>query len=140
MSVESFFDTNVFIYQLDSTDKRKHRIADALVRDALGANSACISFQVVQECLNVALRKAAVPLSPERARAYLDVVLLPLMQVVPTAALYHRAIDLQQRWKFSFYDALIVASALTAGCTQLLTEDLQDGQRIEALTVRNPFS
>lgn len=76
MSVESFFDSNVFIYQLDKTDKRKHRIADALVQQALGEHSACISFQVVQECLNVAMRKAAVPLAPEQARAYLDVVLL----------------------------------------------------------------
>jgi predicted nucleic acid-binding protein len=140
MSADRFIDTNVFVYHLDSSDKRKHRIAEGIVRDALATGQACISFQVVQECLNVALRKAAVPLSPDQARGYLDVVLLPLMQVQPSAALYHRTLDIQQRWRFGFYDALIVASALFAGCTQLLSEDLQDGQRIEGLVVKNPFA
>ena len=109
------------------------------MRDALAGSSACISYQVVQEWLNVTVRKAAVPLGPEQARSYLDVVLLPLMQVAPSGALYHRALDVQQRWRFSFYDALIIASALAAGCTRLLTEDLQHGQRIDTLTVQNPF-
>ena len=140
MSADLFIDTNVFVYQLDSSDKRRHRIADGIVRDALASGRACISFQVVQECLNVALRKAAVPLTPEQARGYLDVVLLPLMQVQPSPALYHRTLDVQQRWRFGFYDSLIIASALSAGCTQLLSEDLQDGQRVEALVVKNPFA
>ncbi len=140
MSVDTFIDTNVLVYQLDNTDKRKHRIADGIVRDALAGGQACISFQVVQECLNVALRKAAVPLSPDQARAYLDVVLLPLMQVQASPALYHRALDLQQRWRFGFYDALIVAGALAAGCKRLLSEDLQHGQRIDDLLIHNPFA
>jgi predicted nucleic acid-binding protein len=140
MSADLFIDTNVFVYQLDSSDKRKHRIAEGIVRDALVSGRACISFQVVQECLNVALRKAAVPLTPEQARSYLDVVLIPLLQVQPSPVLYHRTVDVQQRWRFGFYDSLIIASALLAGCTQLLSEDLQDGQRIEGLTVTNPFA
>jgi predicted nucleic acid-binding protein len=110
------------------------------VRDALADHCACASLQVVQECLNAAMRKAAVPLTPEQARGYLDVVLLPLMQVVPSRALYHRALDVQQRWRFSFCDPLIVAAALSAGCGRLLTEDLQQGQRIDALAVHNPFA
>lgn len=140
MSVEVFIDTNVFIYQLDKTDRRKHRIADALVRDALARGAACISFQVVQECLNTALRKAAVPLDAAQARGWLDVVLLPLVQVMPSPALYQRALDVQQRWRFCFYDSLIVAAALTAGCTRLLTEDLQHGQRVDDLTIEDPFA
>jgi len=140
MSASAFIDTNVFVYHLDSTDKRKHRIAEGIVRDALADGQACISFQVVQECLNVALRKAAVPLAPDQARAYLDVVLLPLMQVQPSAALYHRALDVQQRWRFGLYDSLIVAAALAAGCTRLLSEDLQHGQRIDTLVIHNPFA
>jgi predicted nucleic acid-binding protein len=140
MSASAFIDTNVFVYHLDSSDKRKHRIAEGIVRDALAGGQACISFQVVQECLNVALRKAAVPLAPDQARAYLDVVLLPLMQVLPSAALYHRALDVQQRWRFGLYDSLIVAAALAAGCTRLLSEDLQHGQRIDTLAIHNPFA
>lgn len=139
MSAEVFIDTNIFIYQLDSTDPHKHRIAERIVRDALAGRNACISFQVVQECLNTVLRKAEVRLSPEAALNYLDLVLAPLMQVPASIALYERALDVQRRWKFSFYDSLIVAAALAAGCTRLLSEDLQHGQHIEALTVQNPF-
>jgi predicted nucleic acid-binding protein len=139
MSAEVFLDSNVFLYQLDSTDRKKHRIADGIVRDALAGGHSCISFQVVQECLNAALRKAQVAIKPEQARAWLDVVLLPMMQVMPSASLYHRALDLHQRWRFSFYDSLIVASALSAGCSTLLSEDLPHGQRIEGLEIVNPF-
>lgn len=139
MSAEIFIDTNVFVYHLDSSDKRKHRIAEGIVRDAVANANACISFQVVQEWLNIALRKATVPLTGEQARDYLDVVLLPLMQVSASGALYHRALDVQQRWRFGFYDSLIIAAALAAGCTRLISEDLQHGQRIETMVVHNPF-
>ena len=139
MSADTFFDTNVFVYQLDATDKRKHKVAEALVRGAMADESGCISFQVVQECLNTILRKAEVALDAQGARAYLDAVLTPLMKGAANVALYQRALDIQSRWRFGFYDSLIVASALAAGCTRLLTEDLQHGQRIETLTIHNPF-
>ena len=61
------------------------------------------------------------------------------MQVPASGTLYHRALDFQARWRFGFYDSLIVAGALSAGCSKLLSEDLQRGQRIEGLTVVNPF-
>ena len=51
MSADVFIDTNVFIYHLDSTDARKHRLADQIVRRALSGADACVSWQVVQECL-----------------------------------------------------------------------------------------
>jgi predicted nucleic acid-binding protein len=139
MSADFFIDTNVFIYHLDTTDARKNAVAERIVRDGLANGDACISFQVVQECLNTALRKAKVALEVDAARSYLDTVLIPLLQVPASAALYHRALDVQARWRFSFYDSLIVAAALTAGCSRLLSEDLQHGQRIETMTIHNPF-
>lgn len=139
MSAEAFIDTNIFIYHLDATDRRKHAVADRLIRDAMATGAACISFQVVQECLNTVMRKAQVGLNTEQARLYMETVLLPLMQGVPTAGLYHRALDVQSRYRFSFYDSLIVAAALMAGCSRLLSEDLQDGQRIEGLVIEDPF-
>ena len=139
MSAEVFLDTNVFIYHLDTTDKRKHAVAEKIVRDGLASGNACISFQIVQECLNTALRKAEVALDTDAARSYMDTVLIPLLQVPASAALYHRALDVRARWQFSFYDSLIVAAALAAGCKRLLTEDLQHGQRIDGLSVHNPF-
>lgn len=139
MSVECFLDTNLFIYQLEALDERKTSIANDIIREGIASGNACISFQVVQECLNTAVRKARVPLGADEARAYMDSVLVPLWRVYPTAALYSHAVDLQDRFRFSFYDSLIVAAALEAGSTRLLTEDLQHGQRIEGVRIENPF-
>jgi predicted nucleic acid-binding protein len=139
MSAEVFLDTNVLVYMVDSTDVRKQVIAERIVRDALVTGNACISFQVVQEWLNTVTRKAAVSLSLPRAQATLETVLVPLYAVSASPGLYRRALDLQGRWQYGFYDSLIVAAALEAGCTRLLSEDLQHGQRIESLTIENPF-
>ena len=64
---------------------------------------------------------------------------MPLVRVGPTPALYRRGLDVQERWKFGFYDSLIVAAALEAGCKRLLSEDMQHGQRIEGLRILNPL-
>ena len=138
MSVECFIDTNVFVYQLEGRDTRKAGIARNLIRQGIESGDACISFQVVQECLNTALRKALVPLSGHEMRRYLDSVLAPLLRVQPSLRLYHASLNIQSRYGFAYYDALIVAAALDAGCA-LYSEDLQDRQRIEGLTVVDPF-
>ena len=139
MSASTFIDTNVFVYHLDASDPRKHAIATDMVREALRTQDACISYQVVQECLNVVSSKARVPLTPEQAQAYLDAVLAPLMQVGASSELYHRALGIRARWRYGFYDSLVIAAALAAGCTRLLSEDLLHGQRIESLTIVDPF-
>ncbi len=134
-----FLDSNVLLYLIDEVDQRKRQIAERLVTAAVGSGDGVISFQVVQETLNVLTRKLAAPVPPERVRHFVDDVLVPLWTVYPSPALYHRALDLQERWRFGFYDSLIVAAALEAGCDRVLTEDLQDGQQIEGLTIENPF-
>ncbi|MCD6733213.1 MAG: PIN domain-containing protein [Burkholderiaceae bacterium] len=139
MSAEDFIDTNVFIYHLDASDPRKQAIAERIIRQALTGGNACISYQVIQECLNTALWKAQVALDIAQGRAYLETVLAPLLRVSASVALYRRALEVQARWGFGFYDSLIVVAALTAGCTRLLSEDLQHGQRIETLTIHDPF-
>lgn len=139
MSVESFIDTNVFIYPLEKADARRFMIADTIIREAIATGSACTSFQVVQECLNTMLRKASIPLDTAGMRDYLDIVLLPLVRVPASADLYRRSLEVRERYGFSFYDALIVAAALEAGCTRLWSEDLQHGQHIGVLQVENPF-
>lgn len=139
MSAEFFLDSNVLVYQLDTRDRRKHAIADSVVGDAIATGNGCISFQVAQECLNVVLRKAEVRLDAAQASAWFDIVLAPLMTVGSSADLYRSAIDLQRRTKFGFHDSLVVAGALQAGCSTLLTEDLQHGQRIGSLRIVDPF-
>ena len=138
MSVD-FIDSNVLLYLFDETAPAKRATAESLIHQALEASNAVISHQVVQETLNVLTTKMRPAATNEQARRFLDSVLMPLWRVMPNAALYRRAMDVKQRWGFSFYDALIVAAALESGCTRLLTEDLQDGQRIENLVIQNPF-
>lgn len=99
----------------------------------------CISFQVVQECLNTASRKAEIPLGVDDMRRLLDAVLKPLWLVLPSTALYHRALDLQARYRYGFYDSMIIAAALEAGADTLYSEDMQDGQEIERVVICNPF-
>ena len=140
MSAECFLDTNLFIYQLEALDERKSETADRIIRKGIETRDACISFQVVQECLNIALRKAEIPLDKDQTRTYLEKILAPLWRVSPSSTLYNRALDVQARYLYGFYDSLIIAAALEEGCARLYTEDLQDGQQIDGLTIENPFS
>lgn len=66
-------------------------------------------------------------------------MLAPLLRVQSTLKLYRASLDIQSRYRFAYYDALIVAAALDAGCATLYSEDLQDGQHIDGLTIIDPF-
>ncbi len=140
MSAADFLDSNVLVYAFDTRDPRRNTIASALLAQAQREGSAVISHQVVQETLNVLTRKLVPRLSAADARDTLTDVLAPLWRVQPSPALYARALALQERHTFSFYDSLIVAAALEAGCRRLLTEDLQHDQQIDGLTIQNPFA
>ena len=137
MRADSFLDTNVFVYLFDETDERKRRTAEVLVQHALEDGRGCISYQVVQETLNVLTRKLQA--AAEDVGRLLDDVLMPLWRVNPTRTLYRRGLDLRTRYGFSFYDSLIVAAALEADCKVLYSEDLQHSQRIAGVTVMDPF-
>jgi len=139
MSVETFFDSHVLLYMFDKASPPKQRTARALVENALRDGNACISYQVVQEVLNVLTGKAAPPISAGEATHLLAFTLEPLWRVQPSADPLRSCLSLQARYGYSFYDSMILAAALAAGCSTLLTEDLQHGQRIEGLTIRNPF-
>ena len=140
MSAKYFLDTNIFVYTFDSEAPRKRYRARDLVENALHEGAGVISYQVVQEFLNVALRKFAVPLTPRDAEAYLDNVLAPLCEVFPDRQLYGSAIAMHKTTGWSFYDSLIVSAARRAGVSTLYSEDLQHGRVLDDLTVTNPFA
>ena len=137
MSADEFLDTNVLVYSVDLESPEKRQRALELINRGLTEHTGCISFQVVQETLNVLIRKTETPV--DRIRQLMDSILVPLWQVYPSASLYQDAISIQGRYGFSFYDSLIVAAALEAGCTRLYSEDLQNGQQVQRLTIVNPF-
>lgn len=138
MSGVDFIDSNVLVYLFDRDDDRRRNIAQDLLAQAY-RDAAVISFQVVQETLDVLTRKFKPPMTREDAQAALDDVLAPIWRVQPSPMLYARALDIQQRQGFAFYDSLIVAAALEAGCKRLWSEDLQHGQRVSTLRIENPF-
>ena len=139
MSGKFFLDTNILVCTFDEENPGKQDRARALVAEALAESRGAISYQVIQEFLNAALRKFSKPLTAADAERYLTVVLEPLCTVFAGVELYHQAIDIAERWKYSFYDSVIIASALGAGCTVLYSEDLQHGQKIGGLRILNPF-
>jgi len=128
---KSFFDTNILLYLL-SSDAAKADAAEELL-----AAGGFISVQVLNEFASVASRKRGMSWSEIKdslgsIRAVCEV--LPV-----SVAIHDRALEIAERYGLSIYDATIVASALVAGCETLHSEDLQDGQVIESLTIRNPF-
>lgn len=135
----SFLDSNVLVYLFDEEpDEPKRKVAQDLFSGALNGEAA-ISFQVVQEVLNVLTRGDAPRATPEEATDILRDMLAPIWQIEPSVSLYASALAIRGRYQYSFYDSLIIAAALEAGCTRLFSEDLQHGQRIERLTIVNPF-
>ena len=135
----SFLDTNILVYAFDPKAKFKREYAQLTITRALAARDAVISFQVVQEFLSLALRKFPRPMTQPEAQAYLSQVLIPLCEVFPDASLYSSALSIAGETGWTFYDSLIVSSALAAECGTLLTEDLQHGRAIRGMEIRNPF-
>ena len=126
-----FFDTNVLLYAVRLEDPRAER-----ARLLLG-DGGIISVQALNEFTSVARRKLGQPWGEIKEKLG---AVRALCEVKPlTVATHQRALALAERYGYQIYDALQLASALENGCSILYTEDLQHGQQIEGLTIRNPF-
>lgn len=136
MSGKSFLDTNVLVYAQDGRYPAKQRLARALATRLIVEGTGVISTQVLQEFHVAATTKLGV--DPLAAKA----VLRPFSAfetVQVTAQLVEEAVDCSVLSRISFWDALIVAAAASAGCTTLYSEDLQSGREFYGLKVVNPF-
>jgi len=132
MRADRFFDTNILIYAF-ANDPVRSPIAERLI-----AEGGQISVQVLNEFANVCRRKMFLDWNVIRQR--LDVLVSLLGAPAPlTPALNRAAIDIAERHKLSFYDALIVAAAIEAGCTQIESEDMAHCQVIAGARINNPF-
>lgn len=134
-----FLDTNVFVYSFDRTTAAKSKVASELIRTAVSTRKGVVSYQVVQEFFNVALKRFAKPLNVYEARRYLGTVFHPLLSIHSSEALYSSALQLYSEERLAWYDALIVAAALEGECDVLFSEDLQHGRQLGGLQIRNPF-
>lgn len=135
MSVE-FVDTNVLIYGHDSSTGAKHIQSIDLVRRLANDDSGALSIQVLTEFYAAATKKLAMT-SQQAEEVIADFGVWTIHR--PEHADLIRAAQLHRRHKISWWDALILNSAIELGCRVLWTEDLSHGHRYGSVTVRNPF-
>lgn len=140
MSDKVFFDTNIFAYAFDRVNTKKQKKASALIKTHLENRSGVISYQVVQEFINVACRKFKNPMSLRELERYIENVLSHMWGVYASKDLIYSAIGIKEQFQFSFYDSLIIAAALEAGCATLYSEDLQHNQKIYSVQIIDPFA
>ncbi|HTS37901.1 MAG TPA: PIN domain-containing protein [Candidatus Solibacter sp.] len=139
MNGRFFLDTNVFVYEFDAGDRTKRMRASELVRSAVSTGRGVVSYQVVQEFFNVALKKFSKPFTDIEAQEYFSTILKPLLLVHSSQRLFLEAMRIRGQHQFSWYDSLIVVAAQQAECAVLFSEDMQDGRRIGNLKIENPF-
>lgn len=135
-----FVDSNVLVYDRDERDAGKHASARAWLRELWRSPGlGIVSGQVLGEFYWTVTKKLKPGMSAEQARRYARTLLA--WTFVPTdQAAIGEAWAVQDRFGFSFWDALVVASARLSRCRVLLSEDLQDGQDLDGLIVVNPFA
>jgi len=127
-----FLDTNVVVYAFRHGDRRQ-----ALARE-LVASCGVISVQTLNEFTNVARRKLGKEWKD--VRAALRLICASCAEVASvTLRTHERGLRIAEEYGYGIFDALIIAAALEASCDVLYSEDLQHGQKIEGLVIRNPF-
>lgn len=135
MPAERFLDTNVLLYLYSEDEPERRARARELVMDGTGT---WVSTQVLSEMANVLHRKFGV--------AYPNIV-LALNEIRAVCAVHQMtpetialALSLAERYRYAYYDSLILAAALECGCQELASEDMQNGFVVDSrLTIRNPF-
>jgi predicted nucleic acid-binding protein len=134
-----FLDTNIFVYSLDPVEPHKARISEALITRGVDSRLGVISYQVVQEFINVSLRQFKATMTVTELELYFFKVLLPMMTVPSSSGLFLEALRLQKANRIAWYDSLIVAANVQGDCETLYSEDLEHGQRFGDLVIQNPF-
>ena len=139
MNVKAFLDTNIIVYAFSQSSPEKKKIAQRLIADGAADKQAIISYQVVQEFVNVALRGFSLSIVRSDLESLLLTALFPMMAISSSPALVIEALRLQDANRLSWYDSLILAAAIQGHCKILYSEDFQHGRRFGDLIVENPF-
>lgn len=134
-----FVDTNVIVYAYDKDAGEKHLIAANIMKELWHSGLGTISTQILQEFYVTLTKKISAPLDIPVVREMIrrlskwDVLLIDMDTII-------RATELQERYRYSFWDSLIIASAIASGARTILSEDLADGQTIQGVSIKNPFT
>jgi predicted nucleic acid-binding protein len=134
MTAKTFLDTNIIIYGYSQDEPEKQKYA----HECAQGSDVWISTQVLNETINTLKRKFSLDYS--QIIAVVDELTQQFQIAIVSIETIDNALAIAQRYQYSYFDSLIIASALEVGCDRLYSEDLQDGQRIEnQLTLANPF-
>ena len=133
-----FIDTNILVYAYDRSAQKKHQIARTIILDLWRSGLGLLSTQVLQEFFVVVTKKVANPLDLKTAEEIIQ-DLLKWDVVVNDGTSVVEASRFHARYKYSFWDAMIIQAAKKGGASSLLSEDLSHHQVIDGLEIRNPF-
>ncbi len=139
MSDRCFVDTNILVYAHDRSAGLKHERARLLIEELWNSGRGVLSTQVLQElCINLR-RKSSRPLSVEETRRLVqDYLSWEIFVNTPASTI--QALDIEVRYKISFWDALILQAAESSGVAILYSEDLATGQRYGSIRIVNPLT
>ena len=137
MNDKFFFDTNILVYMQDASEPEKQQKARALFAEHCNNSSAIISTQCLQEFYNVLAYKMKQDKTIVKQLVSSFTEVLPVLQITPS--IIENAIDINIQTQFSFWDSLMLSAASSAKCSVLYSEDLNDGQIVNGVTIKNPF-
>jgi len=130
-----FLDTNILIYGYSQDEPEKQQLAI----ECLQSDDIWISTQVLNETINVLRRKFSLEYS--EIRTVIEELTEQFEIAIVSVTTVETALNLAERYQYSYFDSLIIASALEVGCKILYSEDLQNGQQIDnQLKIINPFN
>jgi predicted nucleic acid-binding protein len=138
MSDRIFVDTNILVYAHDTDAAEKHAIAAQALAELWESRNGIISTQVLQELYITLTRKVASTITRNMARRLIRNYLTWELVLNDGAIILHAG-EIEENYHLSFWDALIVAAAYSKNAAVILTEDLNHGQSIEGIRIRNPF-
>jgi predicted nucleic acid-binding protein len=138
MTGRVFVDTNILIYALDPADPRKRQVSADVLRATIANRTLTLSPQSLNEAYRVLTQRRKL-MAAEAARGYLR-TLAPWATAPLDAAATERAFAVEDETGYSWWDSLMLASALLAGCRLFVSEDLQDGREVSGMRIANPFS
>ena len=133
-----FVDTNIIVYAYDISAGEKYNKAVEIMKELWNTGHGIISTQVLQEFFVNVTRKIKKPLDVITAKAIVK-DLLKWKTVTVDGEIIIEAIDIHGEHKYSFWDSVVIASAVEGGARTLLSEDFSDRQKIKGLDIKNPF-
>jgi len=138
MNGKIFLDTNILVYAHDLDAGMKHKVAIKIVKDMWEDRNGVLSTQILQEFYINVTRKIGSPISRFEAREIMRSYACWEIKETTSMSII-RASEIEEKYRISFWDALVVVAAYESKVDKILTEDLNSGQIIEGILIENPF-